>query len=399
MKNISHTIIFFTIMIFNTAVFSQNNGDINAASKLLTSDRNITFGGYGQIDYNQPVGNKKIQNGNIDVHRLVLLFGYRFNDKLSFVSEIEVEHVKEVFVEQAFLVYNINTYVQIRGGLMLVPMGIINEYHEPTTFNGVERPLIDKYISPTTWREIGIGVTGTIPEISLKYQAYLMNGFSSYNGSAQLSGKYGLRKGRQKGAKAITKTPVVTGRVEYFGILGLNIGLSAYYGDTQSTEFKDINRDDTEAITTADSSIVKVTMVGLDARYQKNGFRFRAQTYYTNLSNTLEYNYYTSTDNTPNDLGSSMYGYYVEAGYNVFQQVTKLKSELVPFIRYSAYNTQSEVENEIIVNEAYNIQAITAGFGWKPISEVALKADIQLVKPKQETTYNSVFNAGIAIWF
>ncbi len=79
-----------------------------------------------------------------------------------------------------------------------MPMGIINEYHEPTTFNGVERPLIDKYIAPTTWREIGFGATGILLPLSIKYQAYVMNGFNGYNGTAQLSGKDGLRKGRQK---------------------------------------------------------------------------------------------------------------------------------------------------------------------------------------------------------
>ncbi len=398
MKKIS-IIILVTILLGSVELSSQNSGNYNAASKLLSSENSLTVGGYGQIDFNQPFGNGKFENGNLDVHRLVILFGYRFNNKFSFITEIEIEHVKEVYVEQAFLVYNINTYVQLRGGLMLVPMGIINEYHEPTTFNGVERPLIDKYISPTTWREIGVGVTGTIPEISIKYQAYLMNGFSSYNGSAQLSGQYGLRKGRQKGAKSIIKTPVVTGRVEYFGVLGLNIGLSGYFGNTQSTEYKNLEKDDITKVSTADSSVVKVTMIGLDARYQKSGFQFRFQTYYTKLSNTLQYNYFTATSGIPNDVGSNMYGYYVEVGYNLFQSVEKIKSELVPFVRYSAFDTQSEVAEGLLKNDAYKTQVITFGIGWKPITEVALKADVQLLKSHLEDNYNSMFNAGIAIWF
>ena len=80
--------------------------------------------------------------------RMVLLFGYKFNDKVQFVTEIELEHVEEVYVEQAFLQYSLNDHVNLRGGLMLVPMGIINEYHEPTTFNGVDRPSVDKSIVP-----------------------------------------------------------------------------------------------------------------------------------------------------------------------------------------------------------------------------------------------------------
>ncbi len=398
MKKIS-IIFLVAILLLSVKLFSQSNKIDNASSKLLSSGNNLTVGGYGQIDYNKPFGSNEIANGNLDVHRLVILFGYRFNEKLSFISEIEIEHVKEVYVEQAFLVYNINTYVQIRGGLMLVPMGIINEYHEPTTFNGVERPLIDKYISPTTWREIGIGVTGTIPEISIKYQAYLMNGFSSYNGSAQLSGQYGLRNGRQKGAKSIIKTPVFAGRVEYFGILGLNFGLSAYYGNTQSTEYNKLDTDDVSKVSTADSSVVKVGMLGFDMRYQKSGFQLRLQTYYTNLSNTLQYNYFTATNNIPNDLGSSMYGYYLEVGYNVFHLSNKISSELIPFVRYSAFDTQSKVAEGLLKNDAYKTQVITAGISWKPITEVALKADVQLIKSHNQSSYNNTFNAGVAIWF
>ncbi len=400
MKSISRLLLIITIIYGSINVMGQTSSPKNnAAAKMMSSDKNLTIGGYGQLDYNQPFGNNSIQNGTLDVHRMVLLFGYRFNDRLNFVTEIELEHVKEIYVEQAFLNYGINTYLQVRGGLMLVPMGIINEYHEPTTFNGVERPLIDKYIAPTTWRELGIGFTGTIPEISVKYQAYIMNGFSSYNGSAQLSGKYGMRKGRQKGAESYIRTPVFAGRVEYFGMLGLNIGVSTYLGKTQSSLFKNADRADNPAIMMADSSVVNMSMFGMDAQYNKKGFQLRAQVYYTTLSNTAQYNHFTSSDNTLNDLGNSMYGYYVEAGYNVFQEFTKIRSELITFVRYTAYDTQNTIADDMVKNPDYNVQAITTGIGWKPVSAVAVKADLQFTKPQSSSTYDKVFNAGIAIWF
>jgi hypothetical protein len=125
----------------------------------------LSIGGYGEVHYNQQISGNERYNGKMDVHRMVLFFGYQFNEKTSFVTEIEYEHVKELYVEQAFLNYNIKPNTSIRGGLMLVPMGIINEYHEPTTFNGVERPSVDKYIVPTTWREIGVGVTGRLANL------------------------------------------------------------------------------------------------------------------------------------------------------------------------------------------------------------------------------------------
>ena len=199
-------ILFFAILLGSIIVTAQTAPETyqtpqqqqNTADRLLSSTNKspLTIGGYGEINYNQPEGD----NGELDVQRLVILFGYKFNEKTQFITEIEFEHVKEVYVEQAFLQYSLNDNVNLRGGLMLVPMGIVNEFHEPTTFNGVERPSVDGSIIPTTWREIGIGVSGKSNEISLRYQAYLFNGFASVNGSKVLGGKNGLRNGRQKGA-------------------------------------------------------------------------------------------------------------------------------------------------------------------------------------------------------
>ncbi len=305
MKHFSKiSIICAVLFVFSTQVVAQsfetNQSTLtNSASRMLMSDKKLIFGGYAQIDYNQPFGSNAIQNGKLDVHRLVLLFGYNFNSKLSFITEIEIEHVKEVFVEQAFINYAFNTYLNLRGGLILIPMGIINENHEPPTFNGVERPLIDKYIVPTTWREIGLGVTGTIPEISMKYQLYIINGFSSYDGHAQLSGKYGLRKGRQKGAESIMRSPGLASRIEYFGVLGLNLGLSGYFGKTQSALYKQIEKSEIDEIARADSSVVGVSMFGFDIRYQRRGIQIRGQVYYSSISNTEQYNHFTNVEGKP----------------------------------------------------------------------------------------------------
>jgi hypothetical protein len=129
----------------------------NASQKLLTTNGNqkgLTIGGYAEAHYNRASG----KNAVLDVHRVVLLLGYKFNERTQFITELEFEHVKEVYVEQAFLQYSLTDNINLRAGLMLVPMGIVNEYHEPTTFNGVERPSMDKSIVPTTWREIGLGL-------------------------------------------------------------------------------------------------------------------------------------------------------------------------------------------------------------------------------------------------
>ena len=258
-----------------------------------------------------------------------------------FISEVEFEHVKEVYIEQAFLQYKLTDFLNLRTGLMLVPMGIINEYHEPTTFHGVERPLIDKYIAPTTWREIGAGLTGNYIPASLKYQAYIMNGFNGYGDEGTLNGKNGLRKGRQKGAESFMSSPNFAGKIEYYGIRGLNIGLSGYYGKTQTTLYDDISKDDDLAIAKADSSVVNIAMIGADARYNFKGLSLRGQYYLVNISNTEEYNVFTGSMEEPNDLANSLTGFYTELGYNILRHYDKTKAQLIPFVRYEYFKHSS----------------------------------------------------------
>lgn len=372
---------------------------LNSAEKLVASDSKLTIGGYGEVHYNQVLDPDTRNNGKLDVHRVVMLFGYKFNKRTQFITEIEYEHVKEVYIEQAFLQYKLNDYINLRGGLVLIPMGIINEFHEPTTFNGVERPLIDKYISPTTWREIGFGFSGNILPASLKYQFYLVNGFNSYDGSAHLSGKNGLRKGRQKGAEAFASSPNFTGKVEYYGIGGLRLGISGYFGNTQSTLFNGVEKNDNTALAVADSSVVGISMIGLDARYSYKGFELRGQYYYTSLSNTLEYNVFTRGDDAYNNLGSSLTGYYLEAGYNVFRHMKNAGTELIPFVRYSTFNTQNTVEEGIVKNDSYNRSYITTGLTWRLAKGAVVKADLQFYKSGAESKYSKTFNAGFGVMF
>src|SRR5262249_37707728 len=115
-----------------------------------------------------------------DLHRFVLLFGHSFSDRIKFWSEFEIEHALseggeasgEVAVEQAYLDFLIKPYFNLRAGMVLTPIGILNERHEPPSFNGVERPFVETFIIPTTWRELGVGATGDLGR-GFRYRAYL----------------------------------------------------------------------------------------------------------------------------------------------------------------------------------------------------------------------------------
>ena len=399
--------IFFLLALFIWAGSQAQTSDslpsnlyMNVAERLLHTDGNLKIGGYGSIDYNQPLNSDIRQNGLLDVHRFIMLLGYSFNNRTQFISEIEFEHVVEVYIEQAFLQHKINNSINFRAGLMLTPMGLTNEYHEPNLFRGVERPMIDNHISPTTWREIGAGFMGYILPASLKYQAYVMNGFKSYDGSPVLSGK-GLRSGRQKGAESFVSAPNFAGKVEYFGIRGLNVGASVYAGNTQSTLYHGIGRNDQAAMARADSSVVGIAMVGFDGRYTTGGLYLKGQYYFTSISNTSQYNRFTAKpDGTPNDLGSSQTGYYVEAAYNLFRGLPNVQSELVPFVRYEKWNTQRTMEEGFTANPIYNKQAIITGLEWEMARGALLKADMEFVKTGAAgSKFMKTFNAGVGVMF
>lgn len=389
------------IALFASAVlFAQNeNGNTNTAAKMLESDKKLNIGGYGQLDYNQPLEKDVYKNGVLDVHRMVLLFGYKFNERTNFITEIEFEHVNEAYVEQAFLNYKINKWLNFRGGLMLIPMGITNEYHEPTTFNGVNRPMVDTKIIPTTWRELGAGFTGSFNEISLKYQAYVVNGFNGYNGTAQVNGNDAFRKARQKGIKSYISSPNLTTKVDYYGIRSLNIGGSLYIGNTQSTIYNSISRSDAALVAKADSSVLKMTMTALDAKYSHHGLQLKGQLVYAALNNTEAYNTFAKNANTNKGIGSAMMGYYFEVGYNVFQQTKIDESELIPFIRYESYNTQQKTDGVTLKNDLYDNTLIVTGLGWKITPGAIVKADIEFAKNAASGKFAKTLNFGIGVWF
>ena len=360
---------------------------LNAAQRLLSGNygQAVTVGAYGELTYNQP----EALNGELDVQRLVLLFGYKFNDKTQFVTEVEFEHVQEVFIEQAFVNYNVAQNVNLRGGLMLVPFGIINEFHEPTTFNGVERPAIDNVIIPTTWREIGFGVSGRFNELSLGYQAYVFNGFksTSFDGAGgvngALKGSNGLRGGRQKAIQSTIDSPTLSMKFDYYGIPGLRLGLSGYFGDTPA-------EDDVEDIEGAN---IGISMIGLDARYAYQRFTARGQYVHGSLSKTEAYNILTSSD-----LGSELQGWYLEAAYNLLPQENQQR--LFAFARYEQYDTHAGTDGSLQQNDTYNRNDLTTGLSYHIAPGVVLKGDYQFRdNAVSGGDVANRLNFGIGVWF
>ena len=189
----------------------------DAAAAAPPPERTTAISGYMDFHFNK----REFEDGRLDFHRFVLLITHRFSDRIRFVSELELEHALvegleeagELELEQAYVDFLLSRGFNVRAGMMLVPVGIINERHEPPTYYGVERPFVDTVIVPTTWFEVGAGVHGELGR-GWRYRAYVMSPLNA----REFSAEEGLRGGRQKGSDTNIGRPAVTGRLEYVGV-------------------------------------------------------------------------------------------------------------------------------------------------------------------------------------
>src|SRR3954468_13005587 len=261
-----------------------------------------SVGGYGEVHYTNATGPNT--PGIVNVRRFVLYLAHSFSEKLAIRSELELEDAKieggeaggEVALEQLYLDYLISPVFTMRAGLVLPPVEILNEIHEPPTFNGVARPTFDRDVIPTTWREIGIGAVGALPGSSgLSYRFYLVNGLKAEGFSAVS----GIRGGRQEGKEASFANPSVTGRLEW-ARPGLRLGGSFWYGGTA-------NQDSLLGTGTFNND---VALVSADARFDTGPFMFRGVVAHISVADADAINSAFGAQ-----VGSRIAGGYVEGSY------------------------------------------------------------------------------------
>ena len=329
-----------------------------------------SVGGYGELHLNLIKPEGEVAAGRLDLHRFVLFIAHNFNDRFRFYSELELEHAfvadsdgvaipGSFQVEQAFIDWRIlkgdSEALYVRAGVVLVPMGIINQWHEPPIFNGVERPFVDRVIIPTTWREGGAGIWGE-PIEGLRYEFYVVGGLDA----SGFSGSSGLRGGRLKVTQAVLNGPAFTGRIEWEPILGMVVGLAPYFGLAGPKQL-DVN--------------VRVSGIAADWRIRRKGFESRAVLAYFHVSDTDALRTIPVGELEPvSTVGSDLFGVYGELGYNVIGSVDT-EMELVPFVRLDYYDTTFEESNPVFDLPAFLVP--TVGFSYRPIPQIALKFDYQ----------------------
>jgi hypothetical protein len=201
----------------------------NTSSTLASWAENTQVGGYGEMHYNnQDAENSENDIDEIDFHRFVLFFNHQFNDRLRLFTELELEHSVsgdgekgETELEQAYIQYDLDDNHRINGGLFLLPVGLLNETHEPNTFYGVERNSVEKMVIPTSWWETGVGFSGQYAS-GLSWDAAMTSGL-------EMGDDFQVRGGRQKGSKASANDPAYTTRLKYTGLPGLELAASYQY--------------------------------------------------------------------------------------------------------------------------------------------------------------------------
>ena len=344
------------------------------------------IGGYGELTLNAPLGDSP-GNAVIDLRRVVLFFGHNFTEKLRFYSELELEHAVssaadkgEVEIEQAFLDALLHQKLNLRGGLILVPVGIVNVYHEPPTFNGVDRPDVDQFIIPTTWREPGIGIFGELTP-TLRYQLYLMNGLNANGFTAEST----LLEGHQEASFAHAGDLAAVLRLDWEPNAGYVVGFSAYGGTSGNT-------------LAAQAGNVPVGLFELDSRWRHGGWTTRAEIAFLFIGDAAALNAaLTPTPPMPSDalpIPSAAWGGYAELGYNLLRVLRPGSDQDVTlFGRLDFVDTQLSIPSGYMARSELRRTTPTVGLTYRPIPQIALKLDYRRHEFGAGPGYNEIASA------
>ena len=345
------------LTIMSVQLFAQN--DDFFVSKM-------TFSGYGELHFNQEQNPKGYTSKSLDFHRFVTFIGFNWTEKWSFKSEIELEHnyvqngQGELELEQAYVNYHHADWFGFQVGVILPSIGLINEYHEPPLFFGVERPDYHNKIIPTTWFGNGIAFYGNYMDFD--YKVTIMEGLNN----EKFTESNGIRGGRRKGFRADAKNPLLNFRLDYLGFPGLKFGGSFTYNKASG-----------------DTSTNKIDIFEIHTQY--NYKKFYAVFEYGNI-NYEKGNFRESK------------GYYFDIAYNV-SDLLNITTGIIPFLRYSDYNTAASTLSGGDAEKKNRYKYWMIGLSIKPISEVVFKADFGIRTRELGNEETKLFNLGVGYMF
>jgi len=368
---------------------ANSMGLSSSAASVYRKSHGVSIAGYGEMLYQNFDGETQTGSGStrgsqLDFLRAILYAGYRFNDRFVFNSEIEFEHANtgrggEVSVEFAYLDYLAAKHFTLRGGMILIPMGLTNEFHEPTAFLGTRRSETESQIIPSTWRENGFGVLGTAGKFS--YRAYLVNGLDASRFTAE-----GIRGGRQSGARALAADPAFVGRIDIALTSGVFFGGSVYTGNSGQGQFIDAGR----------SIGIRTTIGEVHAQAQVRGLDLRALFARASLDDVAVLNRLRGLTGKDSP-GEMLQGGYIQLGCNILSHFSQ-NVRLSPYYRFERLNSQASVPAGFISDPARNRKFQTLGVEFRPMPNVAIKGDYQWIRNRALTGLNQ-FNINLGYSF
>jgi FtsZ-binding cell division protein ZapB len=352
-----------------------------AASKAMFNPRGVSIGGYGELTFvHNSVDARKGAKSIADMQRIILYLGYAFDEKLKFNSELELEHASTsdkhgtgggyFKTELAFLDYNFRPEFGVRGGLLLIPVGIINEVHEPPTFPSAQRPFLERRILLSTWEEMGVGVYGTIK--NLDYRFYITNGLM-LKGGGDYNEVEPLKTVRQRGARAVADRIGFTGRVDYTLPYNLKVGFSFWTGDIMSK-----GGDDSKLSLRRGTKLGSMTMISPHLWWQYGGWDVRFVGALVNVSNARDITndlHASASDREKKPIPSEQRGFYVQVAYDIFRLFKIDRQELYVFGIYEDFDAHAKVPRDSVKPPGHKLKVYNVGLSYKPHPLVAIKAD------------------------
>jgi len=346
----------------------------------------FSFGGYGEFHYNDLEGHG---GAKADIHRWVFYLGYRFSDSIQLHSETELEHGYvddgdgELSIEQLYTDFAVGGDTHVHVGRVLAPLGIVNQRHEPPTFNGVERPAVETVVLPSTWSLDGVGMLAELTP-SLRYQVFLSSSLDG-TGFSELNG---IRGGREKEQPSYNE-PALSGRLDFFPLQQdsaqqeLRLGLSGFFGGLDNgNQGNDPGVDGELSILSADAewSIGRLDLRGVGALEWIDGA--------ADLS--------AATGET---IASKISGWYLEAAWHWMPEIWKSGprgwSDAVAFVRYDDIDTQKDTPSGLPSNPSGDRNEWTVGVGLYPLPNLVFKADYQFREDESSSDPRNQFNMGL----
>jgi hypothetical protein len=371
------------VLLLSTIVLQSTQGQFrtNAQQQIFTNEDSLNAGtnksktvisGYGSSFYQR---NNNLKQASITLERAVLFVGHRFNDKISFFSELEIENAKvaggesngaEIAMEQAFLKFNLNSKQYIIAGLFVPRIGILNENHLPVNFNGAERPLVEQLVIPATWRELGVAFYGSLNNVPLNYSIALLNGLNSEG----FEHGNGIREGRAEGSNAFANNLAITGSLQY-NWKDFKFQVSGYMGGTVG-----VSKSSADSLGLNSGALGTSLYLGeANIQYAKNGFSAKAIGAVVSFPDAAKINT-AYAKNT----ASTMFGTYAELGYDWLYRKQK-QPQFITFARYEVIDLNATIPAppKAIDDGTLKQTHLIAGISYLPIPNVVIKADVRLM--------------------